>query len=163
MGKANAFLDLFLHKLFYKNKFIVFVQKSNNNIEKHYYDVDEEGRVLIYKHDSEHYEKNPFFKGSAIHFDAKHKAPILLWREGENIAYPLFGTNFFDSQKVDSQYGFRMVNLGKRLEQLNNPIINLNKKENYILYVVLGSLVLGVINLLMVYQLAQHLGIDLLS
>ena len=163
MVKVNEFLDLFFHNIFYKNKFVVHVKKSNNNVEKHYYEVDKENRVLIYPANTEENEDNPYIKSSVIHFDSKHKSPILLWREGEDYAYPLFGDIHFDSQKIDSQYGSRMVNLGKKLQELNNPILKLNRHEGIIIWIVLGSLVLGLINAFMVYQLAQNLGVNLLS
>lgn len=164
MGKANWFLEQFFYDSFYKNKFVVYVEKSNNKIEKHYYDVDKEGRVLIYKSTDDNFEKNPFISGSIIHFDEKHNAPILIWRDGENVAKPFaFEFGNFSEQKFDSQHDFRLVNLGKRLQELNNPILKSNTTQNYIIWIVLGSLILGLINALMVYQLAQHLGINLLS
>lgn len=158
MTKANTLIEMFAPWM-YSGKVIVFVRQKNKLLVKHYYDIDEDNRLMIYPKDTENYEKNPKIKGKGITLDAGTKNMVFVYNEGDDFATPIFDTDNFQDEYVTSSYGFRLINFGKRLENLNNPFDKLKSSEDKIMLAIIILLVAQLATLFLIFQITQHLGI----
>lgn len=160
--KASPLIEaLGLSGMFYKNKEIVFVKKFNRQIEKHYYEVTPKGKVLIYPDDKAEQTQNPSIKGKITVFDAKTKKLVLMWREGEEFAEPMFNTQTFGQKLITSEQDFEILALGAELEKLNNPLNEVARKEGLIMWLVIFNIIFTIFGLIGIILIAQNAGIKL--
>jgi hypothetical protein len=157
---ANPIFEKFLFDFFYKGCVMVFVEKSNKSVERHYYRISEDHKLLIYPDiTKDSYVMNPSIEGSGICYDSESKVAMLSWKEGDKFAYPLLSKDY--SRKIiTSDNDLKTYNLGRKIERYNNPN-ELKKKDSMDFVLIAMFLCIGacIINLIFSYMIAEKLGI----
>lgn len=153
--RANKLFDLWPN-FFYRNKVVVYIEKPNKIIEKHYFNVDKD-IILINSFGKKGYERNPKIISRGFVFESGTKAPIYLMKEGDTVIKSFSDYSDSQSKPITSLYGQRLIELGRMIENSQNPYENKDGFEQFILPA-LGFVFVGqIICIFMLYSLAEHL------
>lgn len=161
--KANPFFETFLFDLMYKGKVLVNIVKANRSVERHYFPVTEENKIVVYKTDSEASLNNPTIEGKGLCYDSDSKTPIFLWMEGDKFAYPL-NMKDYSEKAISSDNDFKVYNLGKKIERLNNPADLKKKSAQDLILVAVGIIaILCIVNIVLTFAVADKVGIKFIG
>jgi len=163
--KANKILELFPLRLFFYSGYNEVYQQSSATgfIEKHYYKMDKNNRLLIYPEDSPDYEKNPVLVGNIHVYSSDQNNRIFMWREGEAFFQPLFNKKNLNQTILKSSEGRRLINFGQRLNELNNPIEKFQSQESAIMRYLQISTIASILTLIAVYFILKEMGVVLIE
>lgn len=158
MVKASGLIEtIMLGGILYKDMDIVLVKYPNNKTEKHYYKVDDKGKILVYKEESE-VLKNPEIKGTGMSYDSKTKKNIYKWEFGSAFAYPLFSDENIIKSFLSDEDVNQIFDLGREFEKLNMGTPTKNLLGN-VPMLIMALLAIGLVSLALNYAIADKLGV----
>ena len=145
MVKANPIVEFFkLEDRFYPDMDIVYVKKADSNkVEKHYYRVSSDGKILVFEGNTRDAIINPLIRGRGISIDAKSKRSLYKWRWGAPFATQLFSNEPMEKLVFTEQDAHALFDLGVEWQLLNtNPNAVKADKTNWMQYILIaGALV----------------------
>ncbi len=160
--KANPLIESIgiLEKFVYKDKDIFFVKLPTKKTEKHYYDVGVDGSVKVFSGNGKEELKNPIIKGSNYCIDSRSKRNLYKWTWGQPSATPLFSDESTEKVVFTDRDFDQVFDAGGAWKVLQDE-----KKEETdfgagtIKMLLVGVLIVGVVNLFLVYTIAEEMGI----
>ncbi len=162
MVKANLLFDAVLHEVFYKNYDAeVFVKTRGGGTEKHYYNLDDSGKLLIYAKTDPNYPKNPTLLGKERPFNKKTKKLSLMWTEGSSFVEPLCNSENFQGKVVRSMNDLEIVKWAWEFKELTNPLEKFKSNEGTIMIIMIALIVAQLIQAFLLFMITQHLEIEI--
>jgi len=146
----------------YKNKAIVLVEDKQHKIEEHAFEIDEKGKIIINKINSEKYYENPTIEGTNYCYDKNSNALMLRWREGEKFATPIFEKVSVMDKRITSEHDDRLISLGRALEKYDNPRQEKKNELNNLYLAMAVSLICNVATVYCINKIAESMGVALI-
>ena len=159
--KANSFIESIplLEKFVYKDKDIFFVKLPTKKTEKHYYDVSAEGKVLVFPDSGKEKLNNPTIKGGDYCIDSKSKRNLYKWVIGSPYVTPLFSSESSEKQVFTDADFDTVFDCGVAWNTLMSKKESTDFGAGTIKMLIIGCLIIGVVNLFLVYTIAEEMGI----